>query len=367
MALHVAAIQTTQNVIMVFTMFTRRTFTRLAGAASLAPAASLAQPGTPLSRIAFGSCAKQTLPQPIWDPILAYRPDLFIFAGDNVYGDFNAADAGDLKRAYDEARNVAGYAKLRETVPHLAVWDDHDYGLNDGGVEFAHKAVAKELFLDFWNAPAGDVRRTRGGIYDSRIIGPAGKRVQVILLDVRWFRSPLKISDKRGAPGRERYLPDPDPAKTMLGSEQWAWLAAELRKPAELRLIVSSTQVLAEGHGWERWGNMPLEKQKLVDTIRESGAKGVVFLSGDRHVGALYRESPEDLYPLYEATSSGLNMVYWAAKEPGPNRIGPLFAAANFGVVEIDWSARTLLLALRDESGDTRRAVDIGFDTLGIA
>lgn len=348
-------------------MFSRRTFARLAGAASLIPAATLAQPGKPLSRIAFGSCAKQTLPQPIWEPILAYRPDLFIFAGDNVYGDFNSPDAADLKRAYEEARHIAGYAKLRETVPHLAVWDDHDYGLNDGGVEFAYKAIAKDLFLDFWGALPGDIRRTRGGIYDSRIIGPPAKRVQVILLDVRWFRSPLRITDQRGAPGKQRYLPDPDPAKTMLGAEQWAWLAAELRKPAELRLIVSSTQVLAEGHGWERWGNMPLEKQRLVDTIRESGAKGVVFLSGDRHIGALYRDTPEALYPLYEVTSSGLNMVYWAAKEPGPNRLGPLFAAANFGVVEIDWTGRTLVLALRDESGDTRRAIEASFDTLGIA
>ena len=157
-------------------------------------------------------------------------------------------------------------------------------------------------------------------------------RVQVIMLDVRWFRSPLRITDQRGAPGKERYLPDPDPAKTMLGAAQWAWLAEELRKPAELRLIVSSTQVLAEGHGWERWGNFPLERQKLFDTIRESGAKGVVFVSGDRHIGALYRETPAGLYPLYEITSSGLNMVYWAAKEPGPNRLGALYAAANFGV-----------------------------------
>lgn len=352
---------------MVFSMFTRRTLARLIGAASLAPASSLAQPQKPLSRIAFGSCAKQTLPQPIWEPILNYRPDLFIFAGDNVYGDFNAPDAADLKRAYEDARHITGYTKLLETVPHLAVWDDHDYGVNDGGGEFAHKALSKDLFLEFWKAPANDIRRTRGGIYDSRIIGPPGKRVQVILLDVRWFRSPLKITDKRGAAGKQRYLPDPDPAKTMLGAEQWAWLAGELRKPTELRLLVSSTQVLAEGHGWERWGNFPLERQKLVDTIRESGAKGVVLLSGDRHIGALYRETPDGLYPLYEATSSGLNMVYWAAKEPGPNRLGPLFAAANFGVVEIDWPARKLLLALRDESGDTRRAVDIDFSALGIA
>jgi len=137
--------------------------------------------------------------------------------------------------------------------------------------------------------------------------------------------------------------------------------------PAELRLIVSSTQVLAEGHGWERWGNMPLERQKLLDTIRDSGAKGVVLLSGDRHVGALYRETPIGLYPLYEVTSSGLNMVFWKAKEPGPNRLGALYAAANFGAVDIDWPARKLTLALRDERGNTRRSAILSFDELGLA
>ena len=348
-------------------MFTRRTLSKLLAALSLAPATALSQGRPPLSRIAFGSCANQSMAQPIWEAILAYRPDLFIFAGDNVYGDFNSPDGGNLKRAYDVARSIPGYARLRETVSHLAVWDDHDYGLNDGGVEFAYKARSKDLFLDFWNVAATDSRRQRDGIYDARVIGPQGMRVQVILLDVRWFRSPLRITDQRGAPGKERYLPDPDPAKTMLGAEQWAWLADELRKPAEVRLIVSSTQILAEGHGWERWGNFPLEKQKLIDTIRASGAKGVVLLSGDRHIGALYRETPDDLYPLHEATSSGLNMVYWAAKEAGPNRLGAIYAAANFGVVEIDWWERKLLLALRDDGGSVRRSVEIPFDALGIA
>ena len=347
-------------------MFHRRTLGQFMAAAALMPAGLAAQDRAPLSRIAFGSCADQAKPQPIWDAILAYRPDLFIFAGDNVYGDFNSPDATNLRHAYTLAKEIAGYARLRDSVNHLAVWDDHDYGVNDGGGDFAHKAISKQLFLDFWKIPASDVRRTREGIYDSSIIGPEGMRVQVILLDLRWFRSPLKPTDQRGAPGKERYLPDPDPAKTMLGATQWAWLAEELRKPAELRLIVSSTQVLAEGHGWERWGNFPLERQKLVDTIRDSGAKGVVLLSGDRHVGALYRETPPGLYPLYEATSSGLNMVYWAAKEPGPNRLGALYAAANFGVVDIDWWERKLVLALRDEGGNTRRSVTLDFDALGI-
>ena len=250
---------------------------------------------------------------------------------------------------------------------HLAVWDDHDYGSNDGGGDFPHKAVAKDLFLDFWKVPATDVRRSREGLYDSRIIGPPGMRVQVILVDMRWFRSPLKRTDQRDAPGRERYLPDLDPAKTMLGETQWAWLAGELRKPAELRLLVSSIQVLAEGHGWERWGNFPLERQKLIDTIRDSGAKGLVLLSGDRHIGALYREAPPGMPPLYEMTSSGLNKAFSAANEPGPNRLGELYAAPNFGVVDIDWWAHNITLSLRDESGTPRRSVVLTFDELGLA
>lgn len=348
-------------------MLNRRSIAQLMAAAALSPSAVRAQGRPPLTRIAFGSCADQAKPQPIWDAVLAYKPDLFIFAGDNVYGDFNSADGANLRRAYGLTSEVPGYSRLRKEIPHLAVWDDHDYGLNDGGGDFAHKAVAKELFLQFWNVPAGDVRRTRDGIYTASIVGPPGMRVQIVLLDVRWFRSPLKPTDQRGAPGKERYLPDPDPAKTMLGVEQWQWLAAELRKPAELRLIVSSTQVLAEGHGWERWGNFPLERQRLIDTIRDSGAKGVVLLSGDRHIGALYRETPADLYPLYEVTSSGLNMVYWAAKEAGPNRLGALYAAANFGVVDVDWWERKLTLALRDEGGNTRRAAVVAFDDLKIS
>ncbi|TAJ42949.1 MAG: alkaline phosphatase family protein [Reyranella sp.] len=347
-------------------MFKRRAITRLMAAVSLAPASAAAQAVPLLTRIALGSCAKQTLPQPIWDAVLAWRPELFVFMGDNVYGDFKSANATGLKEAYAAARQIAGYQRLRDTVPHLAIWDDHDYGSNDSGADFPHKAVSKELFLDFWRAPATDIRRTREGIYDSRVIGPPGRRIQIILLDVRWFRSPLRITDQRGAAGKQRYLPDPDPSKTMLGAVQWAWLAGELRKPAELRLVVSGTQVLAEGHGWERWGNFPLERQKLFDTIRNSGAKGVVFVSGDRHIGALYREQPAGLYPLYEMTSSGLNMVYWAAREPGPNRLGELYAGANFGTVDIDWRERRLTLALRDEGGGEQRRVTIDFATIGL-
>ena len=40
-----------------------------------------------MQKIAFGSCASQDKAQPIWDTVIAENPDLFLFIGDNIYGD----------------------------------------------------------------------------------------------------------------------------------------------------------------------------------------------------------------------------------------------------------------------------------------
>jgi alkaline phosphatase D len=325
------------------------------------PGAARAEGGPPLTRIAFGSCANQDLPQPIWDAVLDYRPELFIFAGDNVYGDLTPGAPTPLADAYAKALTVPGLRAIRARVPVLATWDDHDYGQNDAGGDFPHKAQAKALFLDFWQIAQGDPRRGREGIYHSATFGPEGMRLQVILLDTRSFRSPLIPTDRRDAPGRERYLPDPNPAKTMLGAAQWAWLEEQLRQPAELRLIVSSVQVLAQGHGWERWGNLPHERERLLALIARTGAEGVILLSGDRHVGGLYHAPATAPYGLYEITSSGLNMTYPAAAEAGPLRLGAVYGAANFGTLDIDWWAAEVALSVRAMHGEAVRRIVIPF------
>lgn len=317
--------------------------------------AASAWAGQPLSRIAFGSCAHQDRPQPIWQAVLAYRPDLFLFAGDNVYGDYRGSGPQHLAAAYDKARGIEGYARLRQSVPHLATWDDHDYGRNDAGHELEFKAEAQRLFADFWNLPPDDARRSREGVYHAQTYGPPGRRVQVVLLDTRYFRSELKRTDWRGARGRERYLPDDAPDKTMLGAAQWRWLEDRLTEPAELRLVVSSIQVLAEGHGWERWGNLPLERQRLFETIAKTGAHGVVFLSGDRHRAALYREAAAAPYPLHEITSSGLTQSARGLHEPGPNRLYDMYDRPNFGTIEVDWDTGTVTLSIRDVEGEVKQ------------
>jgi alkaline phosphatase D len=316
-------------------------------------------PDTQLARIAFGSCADQNRPQPFWEPILAAAPELMLMIGDNVYGDVSSGEMRELEAAYARLAAIDGFVRLRAQVPVFAIWDDHDYGRNDAGADFPFKQQAQALFRQFWEVPANSPRGRREGLYDAAVFGPPGRRVQVILLDTRWFRSPLRPTDQRGAAGRERYLPDWDPAKTMLGRDQWTWLQAELAKPAEVRLVVSSIQVLADGHGWERWGNLPLERARLVDAIASARANGVILLSGDRHVGGLYRVDDALPYPLVEITSSSLNRPFASAEEADPHRLGELVREANFGYAGIDWQAGTIRLELRDLQGTAVRSLTI--------
>jgi alkaline phosphatase D len=338
----------------------------LGGAAALGLLAGCAgvpaQATEPLRRIGFASCIDQRKPQPIWDTLLADRPDLVIFGGDNVYPDVPYSVAR-LRQAYAAAES-GGMSRLRRSVPHLAIWDDHDYGQNDGGADFPFKAESKAAFLDFWKVPSDDPRRTREGLYHAQVFGPPGQRVQVVFLDTRWFRSPWKQTDQRNAPGKERYLPDADPAKTMLGDAQWRWLEAQLRESADVRLIVSGIQVVVEGHGWEGWANFPRERERLYRLVAQTGAQGVVFLSGDRHIGALYRETKAVPYPMYEMTSSGITHPWGGAAEAGPNRLGELFTELHYGMVEIDWPARTLRLAIKDIRGSAQRSRPIAFNEL---
>jgi alkaline phosphatase D len=321
---------------------------------------------TDVFRIGVGSCINQDLPQVIWPAVLAEHLDLFVFGGDTVYASEQPFSLDRLNAAYAKQQVQSGFARLRASVAHLSMWDDHDYGLNDGGAAFEHKQASKDAFLRFWNIAQDDPRRQRQGLYHAAVFGPAGRRVQIILLDTRWFRSPWKPTDLRDAPGRERYLPDPDPGKTMLGAEQWDWLAQQLKVPAEVRLVVSGIQVMAQGHGWECWANFPHELQRLFDSLRAARANGVVLVSGDRHFGALYRDRFGMPYPVTELTTSGMTHSWQGAKEAGPNRLGDLFDGLNYGLVEVDWTNRQIRLLLKDELGHLQRSAVLALDALQV-
>lgn len=318
-----------------------------------------------IERVAFGSCSDQDHPPVIWDAIQRSRPDLFLFMGDNVYADTSGELR--LRESYAKLSRMDGFRRLRGTTPILATWDDHDYGRNDAGADFPHREESRRIFLDFFAEPAGSWRRKTPGVHDARVYGPPGKRLQIILLDTRYFRSPLVRSDGFLGIRPPGYVPARDPSRTMLGTEQWDWLEAQLRRPAELRLIVSSIQVLPVDHRFEKWFNLPHERERLFDLVRRTGAGRVVLLSGDRHFAELSRldKTVANLpYPLYEVTSSGMTRP-WTRGPEEKNRfrlrettsgLPAGFGGFNFGLIKIQWSGPEAGLTVRvlDETG-TRR------------
>ena len=304
-----------------------------------------------VQRIAFGSCLGQDGVQPIWKHVLAQRPDAFVFLGDNVYAD--TVDPVELRAAYAKLAAQPGFEALKKSTRVLATWDDHDYGQNDAGGDYPLKEESKQIFLDFFGVPRESPRRSRDGVYHAEVIGPPGRRVQIILLDTRYNRSPLvwqaDASDKVDG---GRYLRNTDPAATVLGAKQWAWLEEQLRVPAQVRIIGSSIQVVDEDTTGETWTNFPLERKRLFNLLWR--ATGSLFISGDRHFAELSMMASEAGYPTYDLTSSSLNWSEHMFRMPERNRhrVSVLNRGDNFGLIEIDWNRRDPLLRFKIIDGE---------------
>ncbi|MBC6994826.1 DUF1499 domain-containing protein [Neolewinella lacunae] len=297
--------------------------------------------------IAFGSCNRQDRPQGYWDVIRSHHPAAWLWLGDNVY-----ADTDNLRKMaadYQQQKTAPEYAAFRAEVPQVyGIWDDHDYGINDGGREWPHKDSAKQLLLDFLDVPANAAVRTHPGTYQAYTINQGERSVKVILLDTRYFRDALAPATKQG----HRYGQDPD--GDILGAEQWAWLEQQLRNStADAHLIVSSIQVLPQDHGYEKWDLFPTARQRLLDLLASTQPRLPLLLSGDRHLGEISRVEHQGM-TIYEVTASGLTHAYENADEANGHRQGPLVNVKNYGLLHFlpagdGWS---VLAEIRTIEGD---------------
>jgi alkaline phosphatase D len=338
------------------------------------PQPIMAQEDKLISRIAFGSCANQQKQCPIWTSVSEYQADLLLLLGDNVYADIvdgrlKPSTPERIAQAYQQLADDPGFSALRRQTSIMATWDDHDFGNNDAGREWEHKEEAAKLFHDFFGTPIDSDRRQRQGVYHSEILGPAGKRVQIIMLDTRFFRSELEYSDQPLAGWRSRpYRPATGPEATVLGEQQWKWLEEQLLQPAELRIIGSSIQVISDEHPFEKWGNFPEERERLYELIRKTGAGGVVIISGDRHLGEISLDPTALDYPLMDVTASGLNQANtrWRPTEPNSRRVAALQYGNHFGAIEIDWHQPDpmIRLQLRHEDGELAVQTRVPLSTL---
>jgi len=296
--------------------------------------------------IAFGSCGHEDEPQPILSLAASYRPDLFIFLGDNIYGDTDNMDT--LRAKYQRWAAKPEYKQLDSATRILATWDDHDFGRNDAGKQYPFKEESKEIFLKHFKEPANSDRRKHPGIYHAEYIQQGNRTIQVLLLDVRTFRNNLLPYDTSAVVPRKKYFysldykPHTSTDSTLLGAEQWRWLEAELKKPADIRLVCSGSQFAIEFNGYEAWANFPHEQQRMLDLIRTTEANGVFFLTGDVHYGEISRIENPGSYPIYDITSSGITST-WDFPTQNKNRIEGPVMDNHFGLLTIQWSNKPVV------------------------
>ncbi|PHI18250.1 hypothetical protein CEQ90_18870 [Lewinellaceae bacterium SD302] len=309
-----------------------------------------------LQRIAFGSCNKQNESQAYWETIAATNPDQWIWLGDNIYGDSD--DPGVLRQKYELQQSSPEYRSFISGLEVYGIYDDHDYGLNDGGKEWHLKDTAASLMLDFLNVPANAPVRSYPGTYQTYLLGEGNRQVRLILLDTRYFRDGLK---KSSDPGQRYEIND---SGDVLGEAQWSWLEKTLgENEAAITLIGTSIQFITDEHPYEKWSLFPTAKSRMLELLAHTRTENVFLLSGDRHLGEIaeatislrpkaeggernhqpgYFVSPKNEavpgYKIAEITSSGLTHSYENADESNRFRSGALVGDKNFGLLTIDWS-----------------------------
>lgn len=308
--------------------------------------------------IAFGSCNKTSIPNLLWDDILNTKPDVWIWGGDNIYAD--TSDMNELKMMYAELDSVAGYRALKSNVEIIGTWDDHDYGVNDGGTEFEVKKESQQEFLDFMDVPADSPRRTNEGVYTTHNYSSEKGLIKVFVLDTRYFRTALTPDTETN----KRVKPNSYGEGTVLGSTQWNWLEKELNdSKAGFNIIVSSIQVLSNEHGFECWGNFPHEVDRLEKLISDSGANGVIVLSGDRHISEFSRTIVKGMqYPLIDFTSSGLTHAYSDFKgEENPFRVGDVVKTESFGLLKFNFTTKKVGMYMLGDGGEVLGVLQQGY------
>lgn len=264
-------------------------------------------------RLAVGSCSHQTRHQPLWADIVAQDPDSLLMIGDFVYADgkhpiwpITSVPSSEsalhkiLFRDQLEHPDFQPLVKWRARDGKYAVWDDHDYNLNDGDASNPSKYYARDAFVEFLRRSDFDVSKLSSDSMSSmqQLLALDGGRLVIVMLDTRFHAHFTQVD------GWMEFDP--------LGAEQWVWLEQQLRcasdfassgtrphgcdafvssRAPELVMIVSSVQAISSNKiAAEGWFRSPQHRRRLMELVtrslwREHGKSlPVIYLAGDVHL-----------------------------------------------------------------------------------
>lgn len=243
-------------------------------------------------RVCFGSCHFQSSPQTHWAKIAKHNPDLWLWLGDNIYGD--TRDLNILKEKYQMVLK-GPYGRFRNRFPVDGIWDDHDFGEDGANRLYPHKVESQKLHHDFMGLPKDHIRRKQEGIYHTRT--ECEGKVKFYFLDTRYFKE-----EEKGK------------GSSLLGEKQWQWLEREMEESTALiNIFVTPIGFLLNRlFVTEDWAEYPDDKKRLLDKIEQLNLSGIFFMSGDKHFGSFIKRGQErngEKVDYYEFQSSGLTHV----------------------------------------------------------
>ena len=150
----------------------------------------------------------------------------------------------------------------------------------------------------------------------------------------------------------------------MLGEAQWIWLSNEIQNSEDDFIVInSSIQVLSAEHGFEKWNNLPHERDRLLEII-ESSPIPIVILSGDRHISefSLLNPDAKRSFPLLDFTSSGLTHSYNGfSGEPNTYRVKEVVSTTSFGVLDFDFDSKELQAYIVGDKGVVFESLRVEF------
>jgi alkaline phosphatase D len=218
--------------------------------------------------------------------------------------------------------------------PWITVWDDHETANNsfrDGaenhnpdkgeGTWADRKAAAIRAYYEWMpmRSPSGSDDRTYRTFH-------YGDLVDLIMLDTRLHGRTAQAANGNDAAALA------DPARTLLGADQHAWLAEELRaskhRTTAWRVIGQQCmfgQMVDAAHviqNTDQWDGYPLSRKAVLDQLAAEHIDDTVIVAGDLHSSWALDIAPDPFAAAYDATtgrgSLAVEMVTPAISSPSP-------------------------------------------------
>ncbi|MFC1637024.1 alkaline phosphatase D family protein, partial [Planctomycetota bacterium] len=227
-------------------------------------------------QIGFGGGAGYT-PQyeGMWNTITSRHLTAFLFLGDNVYID-NPTRRAVQQYCYYRRQSRPEYRRFIASTAIYAIWDDHDFTINDAGggplIDTpAWKIPVWHTYTYNWNNPYYAGGLDQPGCWFDFSIGD----VDFFMLDGRFYRDDPKSENP-----------------SMLGPAQKKWLFKKLKSSNATFKVLASPVPWSYGAkpgSRDPWQGYMGEREQIFSFLEANKIDGVILIAADRHRSDAWR------------------------------------------------------------------------------